>query len=107
MNMKFDMAKAMRMLSTTIVIAVGVSSVAGAWLVYKNHVWRPKVQVEGVDFNNGKATLLIKGKKKTLLGNSVVWAGGDWGVRFGSGIDGKYNRIELIKAGMVHDILIS
>lgn len=104
--MILDSKKALSVLSTTVVIAVAISSIAGAWTVYKNHIWRPTVNVEGVDYSSGIAQLIVGGKKKTLFGNSTVWAGGDWGVRFGMGPDGKPNRIELVKSGMVHDTII-
>lgn len=86
-----------------------ITVIAGGYSFFINNVWQPKVTIEHVDYDNGFATLRLPfGKMLQIYGSSEFLIGGDWGVKFGTTLkDGKisYERIELIKKGMVQKIL--
>ena len=78
--------------------------IAGGYTWWLNNFWKPEVEITFVDFTKGEAKIRYKKKIIDLIGDSVFWINADWGVRFGNIIkDGKitYNRIELVKKGMV------
>jgi small basic protein len=99
--------------TTSVLIQIGavvaaISALAGGYVFYLNYVWKPKIQVTEVDFNNARAKLTMGSKIIELDGDALFLLGGDWGVRFGStAINGTqvYDRIELIRKGMVYEYL--
>jgi hypothetical protein len=109
MDFKFDISKGEEVLLKVAAISAAVVGIATAWSFYKNNVWHPKVEVQEVDFNKGVATLLINKKPFVLRGDSVYLIGYDWGVRFGIQTlpQGKkvYDRIEVLKRQMVHQVI--
>lgn len=97
-----------RLLSTIAIVITSGLAIAGGYSFYKSNIWKPKVLIKDVDFDNGEANLNINGRNIMLRGNSVLNAGGVWGVRFGTnGVDqtNYYESIELIKNDMVYEIL--
>lgn len=91
----------------TAAIIAGVTALAGGYAFFLNYVWRPKVEVVSADFNTGTATIKIGSlfvKMIDISGDTIYQISGDWGVRFGSVLQGSklvYNRIELVRKGMV------
>lgn len=91
----------------TAAIIAGVTALAGGYAFFLNYVWRPKVEVVRADFNTGTATIKIGSlfvKMIEISGDTIYQISGDWGVRFGSVLQGSklvYNRIELVRKGMV------
>lgn len=91
----------------TAAIIAGVTALAGGYAFFLNYVWRPKVEVVRADFNTGTATIKIGSlfvKMIDITGDTIYQISGDWGVRFGSVLQGSklvYNRIELVRKGMV------
>ena len=78
--------------------------IAGGYTWYLNNIWKPKIEVVSVDFVNGVASLKHKNDMILLDGDAVYWINADWGIRFGttrSNGETIYNRIELLKKGMV------
>jgi hypothetical protein len=85
-------------------IVGAITVIAGGYTWYLNTLWKPKLEVEMVDFVNGIARLKYNKKTFTLEGDSTFWLNADWGVRFGTVRQGDkiiYNRIELLKKNMV------
>ena len=95
----------------TAAIIAGVTALAGGYAFFLNYVWKPKVVVASADFVNGKATLKVGTifiKVIDITGDTIYQLAGDWGVRFGSVLQGSklvYNRIELVRKGMVVEYL--
>jgi hypothetical protein len=90
-------------------IDLSVTIIAGGYTWYLNNIWKPKVKVVSVDFNNGIAVLDYYGKEITIKGDAVYWLNADWGVRLGNirtdSQQFKYDRLELLKKGMVVEYL--
>jgi len=89
-------------------ISTATIALVGVYNFYKNEIWHPKIEVVDVDWKNGVANLLINGKKFILKGDSSYLIANDWGIRFGStryGSSSNYDRIEVLKRNMVHEII--
>ena len=85
-------------------IVGAITILAGGYSWYLNTLWKPKVEILFVDFNNGTAKLKYDDNEIELEGDAVYWLNADWGVKFGSIRKGSqifYDRIELLKKGMV------
>jgi hypothetical protein len=86
-----------------------ITIIAGGYSWYLNNVWKPTVKVTSVDFTKGVAEIEYRGHKIDLEGDAVYWLNGDWGIKFGSIRDTSgnvyYDRIELLKKGMVVEYL--
>ena len=90
-------------------ISTAVLAVVNAYSFYRNNIWHPKIIVNNVDYENGIANLTINGKRFILRGDSLFLIDFDWGIKFGftylpSGVR-VYDRIEITKRGMVHEVL--
>ena len=90
-------------------ISTAALAVVNVYSFYRNNIWHPKIVVNKVDFDNGVANLTINGKRFVLRGDSLFLIDFDWGIKFGftylpSGIR-DYDRIEVTKRGMVHEVL--
>lgn len=102
-------------LSKTTENIIKASSIVGAIIVlasgytfYKNNLWKPKIKIESLDFENGFAMMIINGQRVKIYGDSTFNVGGDWGVRLGQTYqegENMYDRVELLKNGMVVDYL--
>ena len=90
-------------------IALCVIAVGNVWTFYENYIYVPTVSVVSFDFENIVAQILINNKTTcTLYGNDLLYVGGAWGIRFGTtglASAGQYDTIELVKNGMVYNIL--
>jgi hypothetical protein len=90
-------------------VSAAVLAVVNAYSFYRNNIWSPKIVVNSVDFDNGIAKLTINGRPFVLRGDSLFLIDFDWGIRFGftllpSGVR-VYDRIEVTKRGMTHEVL--
>jgi hypothetical protein len=90
-------------------ISTAALAVVNVYSFYRNNIWHPKVVINSVDYANGVANLTINGKRFVLRGDSLFLIDFDWGIKFGFTFlpDGKrmYDRIEVTKRGMVHEVL--
>jgi hypothetical protein len=90
-------------------ISTAAIAVVNVYIFYRNNIWHPKVVINSIDYKNGVANLTIDGKKFVLRGDSTFLINFDWGIRFGFTFlpDGKrvYDRIEITKRGMVHEVV--
>jgi hypothetical protein len=90
-------------------ISTAAIAVVNVYIFYRNNIWHPKVVINNIDYKNGVANLTIDGKKFVLRGDSTFLINFDWGIRFGFTFlpDGKrvYDRIEITKRGMVHEVV--
>ena len=90
-------------------ISTAALAVVNVYSFYRNNIWHPKIVVNNVDYENGIANLTINGKRFILRGDSLFLIDFDWGIKFGytylpSGVR-VYDRIEITKRGMVHEVL--
>lgn len=92
-----------------VAVATVITALAGAYYFFVNNVWKPKVKVLSVDFDNGFATIEMPfGKKVNIYGDSQFLISGDWGVRFGTINKGgkvSYENIQLLKRNLVEEYL--
>lgn len=91
-------------------ISTATIALVGVYSFYRNQIWHPKIEILDVDWKNGVANLMVNGKKFVLRGDSSYLISYDWGIRFGStrlGSSSVYDRIEVLKRGMVHEVLRS
>ena len=82
----------------------GLTAIGGAYAYYLNNIWKPKLEVLKVDFDKAEAEVKIKNKTIYVYGDATfsLTKVGAWGVRFGSSkLNNKYDRLELVKNGMV------
>jgi len=90
-------------------ISTAALAFVGLYTFYRNNLWHPKVVINSVDYANGVANLTINGKQVILRGDSTFLIDYDWGIKFGYTYlpDGKriYDRIEVTKRGMVHEVV--
>jgi hypothetical protein len=90
-------------------ISVTMIAIVNLVTFYKNNIQKPKVEIIDTDYKKGVANLKINGREFTLRGDSSYLIEGDWGIRFGTTFDKtantNYNRIELLKRGMVYKII--
>lgn len=90
-------------------ISTAALALVGVYTFYRNNLWHPKVIINSIDYKNGVANLTINGKEFILRGDSTFLIDYDWGIKFGYTYmpDGKrvYDRIEVTKRGMVHEVL--
>jgi hypothetical protein len=90
-------------------ISTGIVAVFGLYSFYKNNVWSPEIKVDSVDYDKGVANLTINGKPFILRGESSYLIAYDWGIKFGTSIQPNgqrfFDRIEILKRGLVHKIL--
>lgn len=89
--------------------ATAVLAVIAVFTFYKNNIWKPTVKVVNVDYENGEAKLMVNGREFYLRGESSFLIGYDWGIKFGVTVKSNgtrtYDRIELLKKGMVTHIV--
>jgi len=107
-EIKLNFSKTTNVLIRIAAIVGAVTVLAGGYTFYLNYVWKPKVQVLEVDFNEATAKLKFGSKILELEGDALFLLGGDWGVKFGSTSKFGttiYDRIELIRKGMVYEYL--
>jgi len=81
-----------------------ITVIAGGYAFFKFNIWKPNVEIVSVDYKEGTAIIKFRNKELTIYGDATILLGGDWGVRFGSN-QNKYDRIELVKKGMVYDYI--
>jgi hypothetical protein len=108
-NSSISLVKESKIVLKVVAIATVFTALGGAYYFFVNNVWKPKVTVLSVDFDNGFATLQLPfGRKVDIYGDSQFLISGDWGVRFGSiNKNGKvaYENIQLLKHGLVVEYL--
>ena len=100
--MMLDKTKNTLLQVATLVGAITV--IAGGYAFFKYNIWKPNVQLISVDFDKGIAVVKFRNKEITVYGNATMLLGGDWGVQLGSS-NSKYDRVELVKKGMVYDYI--
>lgn len=98
-----EIKKYLGRLNTIIIVFGAIGAIAGVYAFYKSELWHPTIEVITVDYNKGEADLKVNGKVKKLYSNSVLCAGGVWGIRFnGDANSTVFNRIEIVKGDLVY-----
>jgi len=109
MALNFSLSKGEEFLLKAASIGAAILGVVAVYTFYKNNLWHPKVEVKDVDYDKGIANLLINGRPFVLRGDSAYLIAYDWGIRFGftPKPDGRrvYDRIEILKRNMVHQVI--
>lgn len=89
-------------------IVGAVTVIGGAYSYYLNNIWKPKVQIDSVDFEKGLASVRVGNTEYTIFGDATFLINnfGEWGIRFGtSKTRPGYDRLELTKRMMVVEYL--
>lgn len=85
-----------------------ITVIGGAYSFYLNNIWKPKVEIDSVDFESGLAYVRVGNTQYKIFGDATFLINnfGDWGIRFGTskGVSG-YDRLELTKKNMVVEYL--
>jgi hypothetical protein len=107
-DLEIKISKTTNVLLQIAAVVGAITILAGGYTFYLNYVWKPKVEITEVDFNNATAKLKFGKKNLELEGDALFLLGGDWGIKFGSTKRGDslvYDRIELVRKGMVYEYL--
>ena len=107
-DLEIKLSKTTNVLLQIAAVVGAITVLAGGYTFYLNYIWKPKVQVLEVNFNEATAKLKFGRKTLELEGDALFLLGGDWGVKFGSTTKAgstMYDRIELIRKGMVYEYL--
>jgi len=109
MAYKFDISRGEELLLKAASVGAAILGVVAVYTFYKNNIWHPKIVVKNVDFKKGIANLEINDRPFVLKGDSSYLIAFDWGIKFGFNptAEGKrvYDRIEVLKRGMVHQVI--
>lgn len=105
----FTLSKANSIFLKIAAVSTGVVAVVGLYGFYRNNIWSPEIVVNEVDYKKGIAKLTINGKPFLLKGDSSYLIEYDWGIKFGTSLDSRgnrfFDRIEILKRGLVHKVL--
>ena len=109
MSYKFNLSQGEEILLKAASVGAAILGIVAVYSFYKNNIWHPKIEVVDVDYQNGVANLLINNRPFVLRGDSSYLIAFDWGVKFGftpkpNGVRA-YDRIEVLKRGMVHEVI--
>lgn len=108
-NPKISFEKESKIVLKVVAVASVITALAGAYYFFVNNVWKPKIKVLSVDFDNGFAKIQMPfGRIVDIYGDSQFLIGGAWGVKFGTiSKDGKnsYENLQLLKNGLVDEYL--
>ena len=108
-NSSISFQKQSEIVLKVVAVATVITAIGGAYYFFVNNVWKPKVTVLSVDFDNGFATVQLPfGRKIDIYGNSEFLVSGEWGIKFGTvNKDGKvsYENLQLLKHGLVDEYL--
>lgn len=109
MAYKFNINQGEEWLLKAAGLGAALLGIVSVYTFYKNNIWHPKIEVKSVDFKKGVADLIINGKPLVLKGDSSYLIAQDWGIKFGYTYKGNggrvYDRIEVLKKGMVHSVI--
>ena len=107
-NVKIRLTKTNEVIIKAAAIIGAITVIAGGYTFYLNNIWKPKVEVVSVDFNQGVLEFKFQGKTVQVFGDSNYYLAGDWSIQMGStnlNSGAKYDRIQLLKKGMVVEYL--
>jgi hypothetical protein len=108
-NSSISFQKQSEIVLKVVAVATVITAIGGAYYFFVNNVWKPKVTVLSVDFDNGFATVQLPfGRKIDIYGNSEFLVSGEWGVKFGTVNKGgkvSYENLQLLKHGLVDEYL--
>ena len=107
-DLEIKISKTTNALLQVAAIVGAITVLAGGYSFYLNYIWKPKIEIIYVDFANAKAKLKFGKNILELEGDSLFLLSGDWGIKFGSTTKNNttaYDRIELIRKGMVYEYL--
>lgn len=103
-DVKVRLTKTNEIIIKVAAVIGAITVIAGGYTFYLNYLWKPKVEVVSVDFNQGVLQFKFQGKTVQIYGDSNYYLAGDWAIQLGStkaSGEVKYDRIQLLKKGMV------
>ncbi len=106
--LKVNLTKTNDVILKVAAVVGAITIIAGGYTWYLNNIWKPHIEVVSVDFDNGTAQLKHKNDIIELDGDATYWINADWGLRLGAIIENgspHYDRVELLKKGMVVEYL--
>jgi hypothetical protein len=106
--LKVKLTKTNEVIIKVAAIVAAITAIAGGYTFYINNIWKPKVQITEVDFEQGLLQFTFEGKTYEIFGDTNFYLGGDWSIRLGSiNLSGgsKYDTIQLSKRGAVVEYL--
>ena len=106
--LKLHLTKANDIIIKVAAVVGAITVIAGGYNFYMSNIWKPKVQITEVDFQQGMLQFVFNGKTVEIFGDSDYYLGGDWSIRLGSiNLSGgsKYDTIQLSKRGAVVEYL--
>jgi len=110
-NIKVKLSTGTDILIRAAAIAAAIVSLGAGYSFFLSYIYKPKIEVLSVDFGTGKARIKVIGLYAQVIeieGETIYQISGDWGVRLASTVvsgESKYNRIELVRKGMVVEYL--
>ena len=108
-NTDISFNKETQLVFKVVAIISAITVLAGGYSFFVNNIWKPKVKVIYVDFDNGYASLQLPFNRKIdIYGDTQFLIGGDWGVKFGTINKGgkvSYENIQLLKKGLVEEYI--
>jgi len=108
-NPKISFEKESKLVLKIVAVASVITALGGAYYFFVNNVWKPKIKIISLDFENGFAKIQMPfGRIVDIYGDSQFLIGGAWGVRFGTITkNGKnsYENLQLLKNGLVEEYL--
>jgi hypothetical protein len=107
-NIKVKLSTTTDIILKVAAVVAAVTALGGGYVFYQSYLYRPVIQVLTVDFTMGTANISYNKNTILIQGDATYSLNGQWGVRFGSKyIDGKlvYDRLELVRQGMVYEYL--
>ena len=106
--LKVHLSKANDNIIKAAAIIAAITIIAGGYTFILNNIWKPKIEVTQVDFEQGMLQFIFNGKTVEIFGDSNYYLGGDWSVRLGTvnvSSGSKYDTIQLLKRGAVVEFL--
>jgi len=107
-SIKVNLSKTNDVIIKIAAVVGAITIIAGGYTWYLNNIWKPHIELISVDFDKGTAQLKYGSHIIDLTGDATYWINADWGLRIGSILDNgtaRYNRIDLLKKGMVVEYL--
>jgi hypothetical protein len=111
MAYKFNISQGEELLLKAASIGAAVLGIVAVYNFYRNNIWKPKILVKTIDYDNTYAELEINNRPFILKGDSAYLIDNEWGIKFGftPRSDGKRyaDRIEILKKNLVQDVIKS
>ena len=86
-------------------VATALATIGTCYFLFMNNIWKPKVELLSVDYENGVAIISVNGVQAALYKNEKYAVGWGWSIQFGTDYDKNVQRVELVKDDATHEVL--